>query len=58
MWWRWRKKQVKTEGEVLMRQAQVLMNKLIEDTEKDLERLKSSRNELEELSKQLKKLQG
>lgn len=56
MWWR--KKQVKTEGEVLMRQAQVLMNKLIEDTEKDLERLKSSRNELEELSKRLKKLQG
>lgn len=56
MWWR--KKQVKTEAEVLMQQAQVLMNNLIKDTEEDLERLKSSRNELEELSKQLKKLQG
>lgn len=57
MWWR-RKNVQKTEAEVLMQQAQVLMNKLIKDTEEDLERLKSSRNELEELSKQLKKLQG
>lgn len=57
MWWR-RKNVQKTEAEVLMQQAQVLMNKLIKDTEEDLERLKSSRDELEELSKQLKKLQG
>lgn len=57
MWWR-RKNVQKTEEEVLMQQAQVLMNKLIKDTEEDLERLKSSRDELEELSKQLKKLQG
>lgn len=57
MWWR-RKNVQKTEAEVLMQQAQVLMNKLIKNTEEDLERLKSSRDELEELSKQLKKLQG
>lgn len=56
MWWR-KKKQV-SEAEALMVQAKSLMDKLVKETEEDLERLKSSRNELEGLSKQLKKLQG
>lgn len=57
MWWRKKERQV-TEAEALMVQAKSLMDKLVKETEEDLERLKSSRNELEELSKQLKKLQG